>query len=74
MNFGHYLVAVNILYFNILIEETNETFEIPVEEMAIMQLGSLSGFLSPIQKNWIDVDIIFGFVYGKARHSMLKSD
>lgn len=72
MNFGHYL-SQSTFIFKIVIEETNETFNVPVEEMAIMKLGSLSGFLRPIHKEWIDVDILFGAAFGKARHSMLKN-
>jgi len=57
----------------ILIEETSESFELPIEEMAIMQTSSFSGLIRPIQKDWVDIDIIVGIVFGKARHSMFKS-
>lgn len=59
--------------FKILIEELNETFEIPIEEMAIMKTVSISTFLRPIQKEWIQVDLLFGIVFGNAKNSRFKS-
>ena len=59
--------------FKVLVEEINKTVETPIEEMAIMQMGALSCFLRPIQKKWIDIDILIGFVFGKAQSSIFKS-
>jgi hypothetical protein len=72
LSYGYYQ-SQSTHKIKILIEETNESFELPIEEMAIMQTSSVSGFIRPIQKEWIDVDIIVGTVFGKARHSMFKS-
>lgn len=72
LSYGYYQ-SQSTHKIKILIEETNESFELPIEEMAIMQTSSVSGFIRPIQKEWIDVDIIVGTVLGKARHSMFKS-
>jgi len=59
--------------FDVLIEEIDESFEIPVEEMAIMRMGSVSGLVKPIKNKWLEIDILFGAAYGKASHSVFKS-
>ena len=41
--------------------------------MAIMKIGSLSGFVKPIQNKWIELDLILGITYGKAKNSSFKS-
>jgi hypothetical protein len=72
LSFGNFQ-SQSTYKFKFLIEEINETFEIPVEEMAIMQTSSISGFIRPIQQNWIDLDILIGTVYGYAKNSRFKS-
>ncbi len=37
-----------------------------------MQIGSISGFIRPIQKKWITTDIVLGAVLGKAKSFYLK--
>jgi hypothetical protein len=59
--------------FKIFIEDLNKSIEIPIEEIAIMQMGSFSGFFRPIHKNWIDIDLLIGFVLGKSKYSAFKS-
>ena len=72
MSYGFYQ-AQSTSMFQILIEEIDETFEIPIEEMAIMKIGSVSGILRPIKKKWIEVDFLIGVAYGKAKNSSFKS-
>lgn len=71
-NFGLYQ-SQSTFKFNLIIDEINESVEIPVEEMAIMKMGSISGLIKPIQKNWLEMDILFGAAFGKASHSMFSS-
>ena len=59
--FGHFQSQYTFI-FKVPYEEIGQTLEIPVPEMSIMQLGSLSGFIRPIQKRWISVDFIIGAV------------
>lgn len=72
VNFGLYQ-SQSTSKFNFIIDETNETFEIPIEEMAIMKVGSISGLIKPVQKKWLEIDILFGAAFGKASHSMFSS-
>lgn len=53
-------------------EELGQIIEIPVPEMSIMKIGSISGFIRPVQKNWITADLIFGGAFGKAQNLYLK--
>lgn len=55
------------------IEEINETIEIPIEEMTIMQEGSFSGIVKPIQREWIEIDILLGLAFAKSKSSVFKS-
>ncbi len=59
-------------YFKFPYEEIGQIFEIPVPEMSIMKIGTISGFIRPIQNKWITADLIFGPVYGKAQNLYLK--
>jgi hypothetical protein len=71
-NFGFYQ-SQSTSKVNLIIDEINESFEIPVEEMAIMKMGSISGLVKPVQRKWLEIDILFGAAFGKASHSMFSS-
>jgi len=71
-DFGLYQSQSTFKYI-FIIDEINESVEIPVEEMAIMKMGSISGLIKPIQKKWLEIDILFGAAFGKANHSMFSS-
>ena len=72
INYGHYQ-SQNTYEFYFMIEGSNESFHIPVEEMAVMKMGSISGLVRPIQKKWLTIDILFGAAVGIANHSMFSS-
>ncbi len=72
ISYGHFQSHTTSIY-QILIEEVNKTFEIPTDEISIMQMGSLSGLLIPIQKKWITTELVFGVVLGKAQSSRFKN-
>ena len=57
--YGHFQSHSHVNY-EILIEENNQSFNIPFDELSIMQTGSLSFELSPIQNEYIQFDIIVG--------------
>jgi hypothetical protein len=71
MTFGHFQSQYSFL-FKVPYEEIDQTLEIPVQEMSFMQIGSLSGFIRPVQKKWITADFVFGAVLGKAKSFFLK--
>jgi hypothetical protein len=71
ITFGHFQSQYYFL-FKVPYEEINKTLEIPVEEMSIMPMGAISGFIRPIQKKWITADFVFGTVLGKAKSFYLK--
>lgn len=74
LNFSFGLYQSQSTYkFSLIIEEINESVEIPIEEMAIMKMGSIFGLIKPIQKKWLEIDILFGAAFGKASHSMFSS-
>jgi len=72
VNFGHYQ-SQTTSEIDFTIEESDESFQIPVEEMAIMKMGSISGLVRPIQKEWLIIDILVGAAFGKANYSMFSS-
>jgi hypothetical protein len=59
--------------YQIVIEEDNKIYDIPFDELAFMQTGSLFGFITPIQKSWLKFDILFGLVLGKSDNLCFKS-
>ena len=71
ISYGHFQSQPTYI-FKIPVEEIDETLEIPIEEMSIMQIGNLSGFIRPIQKKWITTDLVFGIGFGKAQNSCFK--
>jgi hypothetical protein len=66
INFGHFQ-SQSIFLFKVPYEEIGQTLEIYIPEMAIMKIGSISGFVRPVQKKWITADLVIGAVYGKSR-------
>lgn len=71
LSYGHFQ-SQSTYTFKITVDEINKSVEIPIEEMAIMKIGTLSILLKPIQKSWIDTDIVFGLAIGQARSSILE--
>lgn len=72
VSFGNFQSHSQITY-EIVIEENNQSFKIPFDELSIMQTGSFSGLITPIRNNWFQFDIILGLVYGKSKSSCFKS-
>lgn len=65
--YGHFISQPTFIN-RVTIEEINKTFEIPIEEMAIMQMGFLSGYFSPIKNRWLKTDILLGLALAKAKY------
>jgi len=72
ISYGHFQ-SQSPFNFKVIVDEINETVQVPFKEMAIMQTGAISGFLRPVQKEWINFDILFGFVIGKAKSLIFKN-
>jgi hypothetical protein len=72
VSYGQFQSHTNFTY-KLIIEEDNQSFNIPFDELSIMQAGSFSGLITPVQKKWIQFDIILGLVYGKSKSSCFKS-
>jgi len=72
INYGHFHSEYTFL-FKVPYDEIGQILEIPIQEMTSMQIGTLSGFLRPIQKKWIAVDLIFGVGFGKAQNIYIKN-
>lgn len=71
VNFGHFQSQYSSL-FKVPYEEIGQTLEIYIPEMAIMKIGTISGFVRPVKNKWITADLIFGGVYGRSRCFYLK--
>jgi hypothetical protein len=71
VSFGHFQSQPTFI-LKIPIEELNSTLEVPFDEISIMQIGTISGLIRPIQKKWITADILVGFCYGRARYLCFK--
>lgn len=72
ISYGHFQSHSNFTY-QLIIEEDNQSFSIPFDELSIMQTGSISGLITPIQNDWIQFDIIVGLALGKSKSSCFKS-
>jgi hypothetical protein len=70
--FGYFQSQYNFL-FKVPYEEYNMILEISVPEISNMQIGSVSGFIRPVQKKWITADFVFGAAYGQAKSLFLKN-
>ncbi len=66
ISFGHFQSQYAFI-FKVPYEEIGQTLEINIPEMSIMKIGSISGFIRPVQKKWFTTDIIFGAVIGGAK-------
>jgi hypothetical protein len=71
VSYGHFQ-SQPIYVLKIPVEELGTTLDIPFEEISIMQIGAISGFIRPIQKRRITTDILIGVCYGKARYLCFK--
>lgn len=71
MSFG-FFQSQSIFLFQFPYEEVGQLIEIPIPEMTIMKIGAISGFIRPVQKNWITADLIFGPAFGNAHSLYLK--
>lgn len=72
VSFGHFQ-SQPIFVLKIPVEELNSTLDIPFGEISIMQIGTISGFMRPIQKKRITTDLLIGICYGRARYLCFKS-
>ena len=72
IGYGHFQSHSSFSY-QIFIEEDNQSFDIPFDELAIMQEESISGIIRPIQNNWMQFDIVLGLVFGTSKYSCFKS-
>lgn len=72
ISFGHFQSKYEYL-FKIPYEEIGQLFEIPIQEMANLKLGTVSGFLRPIQSKRFATEIVFGIGYGQAQCFFLRS-
>jgi hypothetical protein len=70
--YGHFQSYSHINY-EIVIEEDNQSFSIPFDELSIMQTGSLSSLITPIRHHWFQFDAIFGLVCSRSKSSCFKS-
>jgi len=71
MAFGFFQSQSTFL-FQFPYEEVRQIIEIPIPEMSIMKIGTISGFIRPVQKNWVTADFNFGAAFGKAKSLYLK--
>jgi hypothetical protein len=72
ISFGHFQSRSTTTY-QIVIEGDNQVYDVPFDEMAILQTGSLLGLITPIQKSWLQFDILFGLVLSKSENLCFKS-
>lgn len=72
ISFGHYQSQAVFIY-QAYVEDLEMEINIPFDEMAIMQLGSLSFKAKPIQGQKISSDLIIGLSLGKAKNSRFNS-
>jgi predicted permease len=72
ISFGHFQ-SQSTFVFKVPVEETSSILEIPFDEMAIMNMGSFSFILIPIQGKRINTELLIGAVIGKAKNLSFKS-
>ena len=70
--FGHFH-SQYIYEFIVPYPELGSTLNINIPEMAMMGIGTISGFLRPIQKKWFSTDLVFGASLGRATCFYMKS-
>lgn len=72
INYGNFQSHSSINY-KIVIDDINQSFNIPIDELSIMKIGSFSGLIAPIRANRFQFDILAGFVYGRSKNMSFKS-
>jgi len=72
VSFGHFQSQPTFV-LKIPVEELSSTLDIPFEEISMMQVGAISAFMRPIQKEKITTELLIGMCYGKARYLCFKS-
>jgi len=70
--FGYFQSQYNYV-FRVPYPEIERILEISIPEMAMMKIGTISGFLRPINNNWLTADIVFGASLGRAKCFYMKS-
>jgi hypothetical protein len=71
MSFGYFQSQSKFL-LKIPISEINSILEIPIDEMSIMQVVTLSGMIHPIQNKLIDLDVLVGASFNNSKSFFLK--
>lgn len=54
------------------IPEINSFLAIPIDEISIMQIGTISGLIKPINKKWIAADILMGLCLNRSKSLFFK--
>jgi hypothetical protein len=72
ISFGHFQSQAVFVY-QVYAEDLEMEINIPFDEMAIMQLGSLSAKVKPVQGKKITTDLIIGLTLGEAKNSRFNS-
>lgn len=72
LNFGYFQSQSTFIY-KIIIEEINKTIEIQFNEVSIMQSGAISLIITPIQKEWLQLDLAFGAALNNANSSQFNN-
>jgi hypothetical protein len=72
ISYGHFQSHSTTTY-QIVIEEDNHVYDVPFDELAIMQTGSFLGLITPIHKSWLQFDILLGLVLSKSENLCFKS-
>lgn len=63
-----YFISQPTFIYRITVVDINKTFDIPIEEMAIMQMGFLSCYFSPLNNKYLKTDILLGLALAKAKY------
>lgn len=72
ISYGHFQ-SHSTTNYQIVIEEDDQIFNVPFDELAIMQTGSILGLITPIQTSWLQFDILFGLALSKSENLCFKS-
>lgn len=72
LSYGHFISEGNFEY-KIYVEEVDRNVIIPINEVTIMPVGSLSLYIEPIRKKWLTADICLGMVVSRAKISRLRN-
>ena len=72
LSFGQFQSHSKFIY-QIVVEGIDKKINIPFDELTIMQMGSISLKLSPIQNKIIETDLAFGISYALSKNSRFNS-